>query len=118
MAAELWSWVSSLALAPTQDVSTGAWVGLDAIAHAARNYVNAVLGVVAWACFGMMLALLLRSTPIALGVGIVWAGPFEHLTQDAWNAASGWYPGLLLEVLAVGGTDDTPYARAFVLLTV
>ena len=116
LVAEAATWAMSLAFAPSQDVSTDAWFGLEAIGDAARNYRDALVGVAAWACFGMMLAVLLRSTPIALGVGIVWAGPFEHLTQNAWTAVSGWYPGLLLEALAVGGTDDASYGRALALL--
>jgi ABC-2 type transport system permease protein len=111
------TWALSLALAPTQDVSTSAWFSINGLAEAARDYANALLGVSAWASFAMMLGVLLRSTPVTLGVGIAWAGPFEHLTGEAWSALSGIYPGLLLEALAVGGTADAPYARALLLLT-
>ena len=58
---------------------------------------------------------MVRSTPIALGVGLVWAGPIEHITQDSWSAVSGVYPGLLLESLAVGGTPDASYTRVLVM---
>ncbi len=54
----------------------------------------------------MALAIFVRSIPVALGIGIVWSGPLEHLTQDAWTAAGDWFPGLLLEALAAGGTDE------------
>ena len=60
----------------------------------------------------MALAVLLRSAPIALGVGIAWSGPFEHLLQDAWRGAGEWFPGLLLEDLASDGAG----ARAGVIL--
>jgi len=108
----------SLALAPTQDVSTAAWFSFDGIGEAAADYGNAMLGVSAWTCFAMMLGVLLRSTPVALGVGIGWAGPFEHLTQEAWTALSGIYPGLLLEALAVGGTSEVSYIQALAVLSV
>jgi hypothetical protein len=85
---------------------------------AAGDYANAVLGVSAWAAFAMMLGVVLRSTPLTLGVGIAWAGPFEHITGQAWTALTGVYPGLLLEALTVGGTSDAPYERALLLLAV
>jgi ABC-2 type transport system permease protein len=110
------TWVLSLALAPTQDVSTSAWFSVDGLAEAAGDYATALFWVSAWASFAMMLGVLLRSTPVTLGVGIAWAGPFEHLTGEAWTALTGIYPGLLLESLAVGGTADASYERALLLL--
>jgi ABC-2 type transport system permease protein len=110
------TWALSLALAPTQDVSTSAWFSVDGLAEAASDYATALFWVSAWASFAMMLGVLLRSTPIALGVGIAWAGPFEHLTGEAVTALTGIYPGLLLESLAVGGTADASYERALLLL--
>ncbi len=46
----------------------------------------------------------------------MWSGPFEHLLQDAWTAASQWFPGLLLEALAAGGTAEVSTTRALVLV--
>jgi ABC-2 type transport system permease protein len=63
----------------------------------------------------MAVAVLTRSVPIALAVGIAWAGPIEHITQQAWAAASQWFPGLLLEASASGGNAETTFARAFAL---
>ena len=42
-----------------------------------------------YALLGTTLAVLVRSVPVALAIGIAWAGPFEHLLQDAWGPASG-----------------------------
>ena len=70
----------------------------------------------AWASLGMALALFVRSIPVALAIGIVWSGPLEHLTQDAWTAATQWFPGLLLEALAAGGTADVSVGRALLLV--
>jgi hypothetical protein len=106
----------SLAFAPTQDVSTSDWFSLDALREAVEDYGNALFGVTAWGCFGMTIGVLVRSTPLALGFGVAWTGPFEHLTQRTWDAASGWYPGLLLERLAVGGTSEVSYDRALTFL--
>ena len=73
-------------------------------------------GLAAWACLGMALAIFVRSIPVALAIGIVWSGPFEHLLEDAWAAASHWFPGLLLESLAAGGTDEVSLTRALLLV--
>ena len=64
----------------------------------------------------MALAIFVRSIPVALAIGIVWSGPFEHLLEDAWTAASQWFPGLLLESLAAGGTADVSSGRALMLV--
>jgi hypothetical protein len=48
----------------------------------------------------------------------VWAGPFEHIIQDSWTSADRWFPGLLLESLAAGGTDEVAFGRALALVAV
>ena len=48
-------------------------------------------------------------------IGIAWSGPFEHLLEDAWSGAAQWFPGLLLEALAAGGTADVSVTRSLVL---
>jgi len=109
------TWVASFIAAPIAGVSTGDWFTVDALGEQTSAYGRAVLGLSAWSCFGMALGVLVRSTPIALGIGIVWAGPIEHITQDAWSAASGLFPGLLLEALALGGTPDASIGRVLLL---
>jgi ABC-2 type transport system permease protein len=53
-----------------------------------------------------------RSVPLSLAIGIAWAGPFEHIVQDAWGAATRFFPGLLLEAFVAGGTSDVSAERA------
>ena len=97
------AFVVSLALAPSQDVATGAWLSGEGLGAAAGDYARVLAGWAAWGTLGMALAVLVRSVPIALGIGIAWSGPFEHLIADVWTAAEDWFPGLLLEDLAAGG---------------
>jgi hypothetical protein len=66
----------------------------------------------------MTLAVLVRSVPVALAIGIAWAGPFEHLLQDAWDPANRLFPGLLLEAFVAGGTTDVSASRALLTVTV
>jgi ABC-2 type transport system permease protein len=116
LVAEVLTVAASVAIAPTQDVSMSAWFSLDGLGQAAGDYMTALAGVSAWACLGMALAIFVRSIPVALAIGIVWSGPFEHLIEDAWTAASHWFPGLLLESLAAGGTDEVSLTRALLLV--
>ena len=116
--AEVLTVVVSTAVAPTRDVATTEWFGLSGLGHAAGDYLTALSAATSWALLGMALAVLVRSTPLALGIGIAWAGPFEHLIQDAWTAASDWFPGLLIESVAAGGTPDVSFARAAVVVAV
>ena len=113
---ELLTVVAALVLAPTQDIPTGAWFTGDGLGAAAGDYATALFGVAAWGSLGMALAVFVRSIPVALGIGIVWSGPFEHLLEDAWASAGQWFPGLLLEALAAGGTDTVSTGRALTLV--
>lgn len=51
----------------------------NGLATAAGDAGRVALSWGAWATLGMALAVLMRSAPIALGAGIAWSGPFEHL---------------------------------------
>ena len=116
--AELLTVAVSVLVAPSQDVSTSAWFTLDGLGEAAADYGTALFAVSAWASLGMALAVFVRSIPIALGIGITWSGPLEHITQDAWATATEWFPGLLLESLAAGGTDEVSVGRSLVLVAI
>jgi ABC-2 type transport system permease protein len=116
--AEVFTIAASAAIAPGQDVDTSSWFGMDALGQAAGDYATTLLSVASWALFGMAIAIFVRSIPVALGIGIVWAGPFEHILQDSWTSAERWFPGLLLESLAAGGTDEVAFGRALALVAV
>ncbi len=114
--AEVLTIVASTAVAPSQDVPTAEWFGLAGVGEAAAHYGTTFSAVTGWALLGTALGAIVRSTPVALGIGIAWAGPFEHILQNAWSTASRWFPGLLLEALAVGGTTDVSHLRAAVMI--
>lgn len=116
-AAEALTWVAARLLAPTQDVATGEWVSVAALGDALLDYGSVLFWVTGYAVLGATLAVLLRSVPVALAVGIAWAGPFEHLLQEAWNPAARVFPGLLLEAFVAGGTPDVSASRAFLTVT-
>ncbi len=111
-ATEAVAWTTARLRAPSAGVDTTAWTSLDALGAAAADYGAVLLWVTGYAVFGTTLAVLLRSVPVALGVGIAWAGPVEHITMDAWEPAGRVFPGLLLEAFAAGGTPAVSAGRA------
>jgi ABC-type transport system involved in multi-copper enzyme maturation permease subunit len=113
-ATEVLTWAAARLLAPSQDVGTGRWVSADALGQAVADYGSVLFWVSGYALLGTMVAVLVRSVPIALAIGIAWAGPFEHLLQDAWDPAGRFFPGLLLEAFVAGGTPEVSATRAFV----
>jgi ABC-type transport system involved in multi-copper enzyme maturation permease subunit len=112
--AETLTWVAARLLAPGSDVATAAWTSSAAVGAAAVDFGAVLLWVTGYAVLGTTLAVLLRSVPLALAVGIAWAGPIEHLVQDAWGPANRLFPGLLLEAFVAGGTPEVTAGRALV----
>jgi ABC-2 type transport system permease protein len=116
--AEVLTWTAARLLAPGQDVSTAEWTSLAGVGHAIGDYGAALFWVAGYALFGTLVGVLVRSVPVALAIGIAWAGPFEHLLQEAWDPAGRAFPGLLLEAFVAGGTPDVTAGQAFATLTV
>jgi ABC-type transport system involved in multi-copper enzyme maturation permease subunit len=116
--AEVLTWTAARVLAPTQDVATGQWLTADALGQGVADYGSVLFWVSGYAVLGTTLAVLVRSVPVALAIGIAWAGPFEHLLQDAWDPAGRFFPGLLLEAFVAGGTSEVSATRAFLTVTV
>jgi hypothetical protein len=116
-AAEVITWVAARLFAPSQDVATGEWFSAAALGDALTDYALVLYWVTGYALLGMMVAVLVRSVPLALGIGIAWAGPIEHIVQDAWSTSARIFPGLLLEEFVAGGTSEVSASRAFLIVT-
>lgn len=110
--AEVFTFVISLLVAPSQDVSTADWFSTGSVGAAMRDYATVLAGVAGWAVFGTMLAVIFRSAPLALGVGFAWAGPFENIIVDSWDPGLRYFPGQVLASLIQGGTTELGIGRA------
>ncbi len=99
-----------------QQVATGAWLTGDALGAAALDYGAVLLWVTGYAALATTLAVIVRSVPVAMAIGIAWAGPLDHLLQDAWSPAERLFPGLLLEVFVAGGTPAVTAGRALLVV--
>ena len=111
-AAEALTWAAARALASGNGVDPGAWASGEGLLAADEDLGAVLLWVTGYAVLGTTVGLLVRSVPVALAVAIGWAGPFEHLLQDAWEPASRVLPGLLLEAFVAGGTEQVGSGRA------
>jgi ABC-type transport system involved in multi-copper enzyme maturation permease subunit len=115
---ELFTFVASLVVAPTKDVPTSEWFTLASVGDAVRDYGTALAGISGWAIFGTMLAVIFRSTPLALAVGFAWAGPFENITVDSWSTGYRVFPGQVLASLIQGGSAELGLGRALLTGTI
>jgi ABC-2 type transport system permease protein len=110
--AEACTFVLALIIAPTENIPTADWFSLDSVGAALRDYATVMGGVAGWAVFGTTLAVIFRSVPLALGVGFAWAGPFENIVVDSWQAGYRFFPGQVLASLIRGGTTELGIGRA------
>jgi ABC-2 type transport system permease protein len=111
---EVVTWIAARAEASAFDVQTGSWTSAAALGSALQDFATVLVWLVGYSMLGMTVAVLIRSVPLALAVGIAWAGPTEHLIGDAWGPAEKVFPGLLLEIVGRGGTDTVSITRAIV----
>lgn len=111
---EVFTFMMSMVVAPTKDIATTDWVSLASMGEGLRDYATVFAGVAGWAVFGTTLAVILRSAPLALGVGFAWAGPFENIVVDSWQAGYRYFPGQVLASLIRGGTVELGIGRALV----
>ena len=115
LVAEVVSAAAAVAMAGVKDVSTSQWFTGSGLVAAVGDYANALLNATFFGLLGAGLGVILRSTVVALGVGLAWLMPIEHIVQNAWAGAGRWFPGLLFEAVARGGTLVSSYQRSLVL---
>ena len=109
---EACTFVMSLLVAPSRDISTSDWFTLGSLGAGVGDYATVLAGVAGWAVFGTLLAVIFRSAPLALGVGFAWAGPFENIVVDSWQTGYRFFPGQVLASLIQGGTAELAVGRA------
>jgi hypothetical protein len=106
------TWLAARVQASGAGVTTTAWTSMDALGSAVTDYGAVLVWITGYALLATALAVVVRSVPVALAIGIAWSGPIEHLMQNAWSGAGRWFPGLLLEAFAGGGTSAVSAGRA------
>ncbi|WP_322752755.1 ABC transporter [Frankia sp. Cas3] len=108
---------TALLMSQIRGIDTSQWWTGAALREAADNYLNALVGTVFFALVGTTLGILLRSTTLALAIGIAWMFPVEHIVQNAWSGATGVFPGLVFDAVGRGGVVDASYGSALAVGT-
>ncbi|WP_116995869.1 ABC transporter permease [Desertimonas flava] len=98
--------LTSAIYAPTQDISTDGWFDGAAFTAAVEDYGRLVAFVVMYALIGTTIAVLVKSTPVALGIGLLWFGPIENVIGENREFAERWFPGLVLRSLTQPDAPD------------
>jgi ABC-2 type transport system permease protein len=84
-------------------VETAAWWTTDGLAAIAAAYVNITAAALVPALIGATIAVLTRSTTIAISVGLGWFILAEELIGAFWDGLSRWGPAAVSAALATGG---------------
>ena len=113
--AEVLSIGLSAVLVDGRGVSTSDWWSGAGLQQAGGDYLNALLGAAMFGALGTAVGLLVRSTAVGLAIGLAWLMPLEHIIQNAWADAARWFPGLLFDAVAAGGTSVTSYGRGLTM---
>ncbi len=108
--------LSAYLIAPSFDVSTSAWMSSASWRSMGEDYLRIVAFSAGWGLLGTMIGILTRSVPVGLGLGILWAGPVEHLLGDQLAFVRHWSPGLVLQDMLVPDAAVVPEPRATLTL--
>ena len=105
---------AALPSAEAAGISTDFWMD-DLVGEIARAWLTSFSASVVWGVIGLVLALLSRSSAIAISVGVGWVLLIETIIKTASSDAGQWLPGTTLTALAQGGTDDLSFAGAVLI---
>lgn len=98
LAATFTATVGALAVADGQGVDTSAW----ALTEVLEAFLRTAVAMAGYGLLGAALAVLLRSSVAAVGVGVAWFLPVEQIVAGAWSGAQDVLPGQLLAGLLDG----------------
>ena len=99
--------VTATIIAPSQNLDTTSWFSAAALAETANEFARTIGWAFAWALIATTLAVIVRSVPIALGIGIFWFGPIENVIGEEQLFALRWFPGLLLQQVVSASPNAT-----------
>lgn len=95
---------TAFALAPGKGIDTGAWTSSAGVGYLTAAGPQMMLALAGYATFGAALAVITRSSTIAIAIGIAWLLPVEAMLTGTLDSAGDALPGQLLEAVAKGGT--------------
>lgn len=75
-------------------------------------WVNLYAALLVWGVIGLTLAMIARSSALAISVGVGWVLLVEGIVGAAFDSGVDWLPGVVLTALAQGGNDVLSYSSA------
>ena len=103
--------VAARPLARLEGIPVAGWK-TDFVSHLLKGYFDFTVAVLVWGLLGLMLAVLTRSSAIAIGVGIGFLLVVESLIAIVAPGATSYLPGGTLNTLASGGNDQLSWGAA------
>lgn len=95
---------TAFALAPGKGIDTSVWTAPTGVEHLVVAGPQMMLALVGYATFGAALAVITRSSTIAIAIGVAWLLPVETILIGALDDAADALPGQVLQAVAQGGT--------------
>ena len=108
------SCVSAIGMASVAGISMSHWWA-GAAGAIAGAWLDTYLALVVWGVIGLVIAVLTRSSTVAIAGGVAYVLIIESVFKLVASGASHWLPGSILTALASGGTADVAYGSAVIL---
>ena len=102
-------------LARLEGIKVDAWK-TDFVSHILKGYFDFTVVALVWGLIGLMLAVLTRSSAIAIGIGIGFLLVVESLITIVAPDASKYLPGGTLNTLVAGGTPGLSWGASLSLV--
>lgn len=102
-------------LARLEGIETEAWK-TDFLSHLLEGFLNFTIAGLVWGLIGLTLAVLTRSSAMAIGIGIGFLLVVEGLITIVAPDAGPYLPGGTLSTLAAGGNDQLGWGAALGLV--
>ena len=102
------------AAADAAGIDTTVWRAAITASLVAQAWGNAFLAALVWGVIGLVLAILLRSSALAISIGVGWVLVVESIFTRAFGGLD-WLPGTVLIAVAQGGNDELGYIVALAL---
>jgi ABC-type transport system involved in multi-copper enzyme maturation permease subunit len=102
-------------LARLEGIPIEAWK-TDFASHLGKGLLDFTIAGLVWGLIGLMLAVLTRSSAIAIGIGLGFLLVAEGLISIVAPNASSYLPGGTLDTLAAGGNDQLAWGAALGLV--
>ncbi len=95
-------------------ISTATW-GTDLLGVVGGAWLDLYLALCVWGVLGLVVAVLARSSAVAIAIGVAYVLVVESLIKMIGDAPSDWLLGTTLGAVASGGTEAVAFGTALTL---